>query len=107
MTMSRRPAVEPEDGAITSRPPQSRKILALPLGWSPSDTVPAMTARGGDSLRILYVSARYPPFVGGTEIHTAEVARRMVGRGHEVTVLDDCVRTDAHRRAESSKECAS
>jgi glycosyltransferase involved in cell wall biosynthesis len=35
----------------------------------------------------LYVSARYPPFVGGTEIHTAEVARRMVLRGHDVTVL--------------------
>ena len=40
-----------------------------------------------DSLRILYVSARYPPFVGGTEIHTAEVARRMAARGHDVTVL--------------------
>jgi glycosyltransferase involved in cell wall biosynthesis len=33
------------------------------------------------------VSARYPPFVGGTEIHTSEVARRMVARGHDVTVL--------------------
>ncbi len=41
----------------------------------------------GDALSILYVSARYPPFVGGTEIHTAEVARRMVARGHDVTVL--------------------
>jgi glycosyltransferase involved in cell wall biosynthesis len=41
----------------------------------------------GRSLSILYVSARYPPFVGGTEIHTAEVARRMAARGHEVTVL--------------------
>src|SRR5205085_2938136 len=38
-------------------------------------------------LSILYVSARYPPFVGGTEIHTAEVARRMAERGHDVTVL--------------------
>ncbi|HEY4610621.1 MAG TPA: glycosyltransferase family 4 protein [Ilumatobacteraceae bacterium] len=46
-----------------------------------------MRAQGGDSLRILYISARYPPFVGGTEIHTAEVARRMVDRGHDVTVL--------------------
>ena len=42
---------------------------------------------GGKALSILYVSARYPPFVGGTEIHTAEVARRMVARGHDVTVL--------------------
>ncbi|MEP7112656.1 MAG: glycosyltransferase family 4 protein [Ilumatobacteraceae bacterium] len=47
-----------------------------------------MTSSGdGRSLSILYVSARYPPFVGGTEIHTAEVARRMVLRGHDVTVL--------------------
>jgi len=38
-------------------------------------------------MRILYVSARYPPFVGGTEIHAAEVARRMAARGHDVTVL--------------------
>lgn len=38
-------------------------------------------------LRVLYVSARYPPLVGGTEIHTAEVAKRLVARGHEVTVL--------------------
>lgn len=36
---------------------------------------------------ILYVTARFPPFIGGTEIHTAEVARRMVERGHDVTVL--------------------
>ena len=41
----------------------------------------------GESLKLLYISARYPPFVGGTEIHTAEVARRMAARGHDVTVL--------------------
>jgi len=46
-----------------------------------------MRAEGGDALTILYISARYPPFVGGTEIHTAEVARRMAARGHDVTVL--------------------
>jgi glycosyltransferase involved in cell wall biosynthesis len=46
-----------------------------------------MTRASGGALSILYVSARYPPFVGGTEIHTAEVARRMVARGHDVTVL--------------------
>ena len=38
-------------------------------------------------MSILYVSARYPPFVGGTEVHTYEVATRMAGRGHDVTVL--------------------
>ena len=38
------------------------------------------------SLRILQVSARYIPFVGGTEIHTAQVSKNLVGRGHQVTV---------------------
>jgi glycosyltransferase involved in cell wall biosynthesis len=38
-------------------------------------------------LRLLLVSARYPPYVGGTEIHTAEVATRLVTLGHHVSVL--------------------
>src|SRR5206468_2382550 len=38
-------------------------------------------------LRLLYVTARYPPHVGGTEVHTAEVATRLAARGHHVTVL--------------------
>lgn len=38
-------------------------------------------------LRLLLVSARYPPYVGGTEIHTAEVATRLVALGHHVSVL--------------------
>lgn len=42
---------------------------------------------GGRPLRLLYVSARYPPYVGGTEIHTAEVATRLAAQGHRVSVL--------------------
>lgn len=38
-------------------------------------------------LRILMVSARFAPFVGGTEIHTGEVASELASRGHRVTVL--------------------
>lgn len=38
-------------------------------------------------LRITYVTARYLPETGGTEIHTHEVAQRMSARGHDVTVL--------------------
>lgn len=38
-------------------------------------------------LRILYVSAEYLPHTGGTEVHTHEVARRLVEAGHEATVL--------------------
>lgn len=37
--------------------------------------------------RTVFVTARYPPFVGGTEIHTAEVAKRMLHAGHDVSVL--------------------
>lgn len=38
-------------------------------------------------LDILFVTARFYPLVGGTEQHTYEVARRLVSRGHGVTVL--------------------
>jgi glycosyltransferase involved in cell wall biosynthesis len=39
------------------------------------------------SLRILMVSARYAPYVGGTETHVHEVGRRMKAAGHDVTIL--------------------
>lgn len=38
-------------------------------------------------MRILEISARYPPFAGGTETHTFEVSNRLVQRGHHVSVL--------------------
>jgi glycosyltransferase involved in cell wall biosynthesis len=38
-------------------------------------------------LRILYVTARFLPERGGTEVHTHEVAQRMTARGALVTVL--------------------
>ncbi len=47
---------------------------------------PAVTG-GSRPLRILQVSARFRPYVGGTEIHTAEVSAELARRGHEVTVL--------------------
>jgi hypothetical protein len=33
------------------------------------------------------VLARYSPYVGGTETHVHEVAKRMKTAGHDVTVL--------------------
>jgi len=39
------------------------------------------------ALRLLMVTARYFPYIGGTEVHTYEVARRMAAAGHDVTVL--------------------
>lgn len=37
--------------------------------------------------RIAYVSPRYVPFVGGVEVHVAQLAKRMVACGYEVEVL--------------------
>ena len=45
---------------------------------------------GSRPLRILYVTARFLPERGGTEIHTDEVAKRMSRRGADVTVLATC-----------------
>jgi glycosyltransferase involved in cell wall biosynthesis len=39
------------------------------------------------NLRILLVTARYFPFIGGIETHTYEVARRLAHKGAEITVL--------------------
>ncbi len=38
-------------------------------------------------LRVLVVTARYLPSIGGTEIHTFETARRIAADGHQITVL--------------------
>lgn len=48
---------------------------------------PNTTVPGQAKLRILMVSARYLPFMGGTETHVYEVARRMAAAGHSVTML--------------------
>lgn len=39
------------------------------------------------TLRVLFTTARYLPSLGGTEIHTAEVAKRLAARGHHVSVV--------------------
>jgi len=38
-------------------------------------------------LKILLVAHKFPPFIGGIEMHTFEVGRRMALQGHSVTVL--------------------
>lgn len=48
---------------------------------------PAAALAGSTRLRVLAVTPRYLPLVGGTEIHTYETARRMAAAGHNVTVL--------------------
>lgn len=43
-------------------------------------------------MRVLFVSAHFPPHVGGVETYTETLARGLVERGHGVTVV--CCRTD-------------
>jgi glycosyltransferase involved in cell wall biosynthesis len=51
-------------------------------------------------LRVLLVTARYLPHIGGTEIHTYEVARRLVAAGNDVTVLT----TDPDKRFNATEQ---
>ncbi len=51
-------------------------------------------------LRILFATARYLPSIGGTEIHTYEVATRAAAAGCEVTVLT----TDSSGRLRAREE---
>ena len=60
--------------------PQSRPVVAPARPRALPAPVP-----GG--LRVLLVTARYLPYVGGTEIHTYEVARRLAAAGNEVAIL--------------------
>jgi glycogen synthase len=49
---------------------------------------PLTAARNSNNrLRILMVTARYLPSIGGTERHTFEVSRRLAAQGHDVSVL--------------------
>jgi glycosyltransferase involved in cell wall biosynthesis len=52
----------------------------------PASQANVVQSKGG-VLRILFVAARYLPHVGGVEIHTYEVGRRLVAAGHHVSVL--------------------
>lgn len=45
--------------------------------------------------RVLMVAARYPPFLGGLETHTREVARRLPALGIDATVLTTVTDPDA------------
>lgn len=38
-------------------------------------------------MHVCYVTHRYPPQTGGVETHVHQLATRLVGRGHDVTVL--------------------
>lgn len=48
---------------------------------------------------LLFVTPRYPPFVGGTEVHAAAVARRLRAQGVDVRVLTTDTSADEPRDA--------
>ena len=54
----------------------------------------------GKPLRILFVAHRYLPGMGGTELHTHEVARRLAATGHGAVVLTTDRTGDLRRREE-------
>ncbi len=52
-----------------------------------SGTSESKRRRDSAGLRLAFAAARYPPFTGGIELHTEEVARRLAAHGLDVTVL--------------------
>ena len=50
-------------------------------------TTPMPRLEVNQQLRVLLVAHKFPPYIGGIEMHTFEVGRRMAALGHLVTVL--------------------
>lgn len=62
-------------------------VLALRLAdLLKADPTRTGARRRDRPLRILFATARYLPYSGGTEIHTYEIAKRLAARGAEVAV---------------------
>jgi len=74
--------ISPIDASVR---PEPRYDQDFPIQRSAAGD--ARPSSGNPPLRILLVAARYFPSVGGVEVHTYEVARRLTRRGHEVSVL--------------------
>src|SRR5512138_3167171 len=58
----------------------------LPVS-SAADVSRAPAPRRGNGLRVLMVTPRYFPYLGGVESHVHEVARRLAAQGLEPTIL--------------------
>jgi glycosyltransferase involved in cell wall biosynthesis len=84
------------DGGVAST--ISRLSAGICANSEPPSGSPAPPTR----LRLLLVSARYLPFVGGVELHVHEVARRLAARGVRVTILttDPSGRLSRHETAD-------
>ena len=62
-------------------------ISAVPGAVAPLEGSGISRQSRNQKLAILLVTARYVPEIGGTEIHTRELAERLARRGHAVTPL--------------------
>jgi glycosyltransferase involved in cell wall biosynthesis len=58
--------------------------MIIPTGQPGSTRAPS---RSVNALRVAMVASRFPPQLGGTEMHVSEVAQRIAARGVDVTVL--------------------
>jgi glycosyltransferase involved in cell wall biosynthesis len=65
----------------------AERTTANDLPIASTSPLPADQERTPSPRRILFVTARYFPLIGGTETHTFEIARRMKMLGHDGTVL--------------------
>jgi glycosyltransferase involved in cell wall biosynthesis len=61
-------------------------LIELPPDAGPA-AAPTLSAANWRAKKILLVAHKFPPFMGGIEMHTYEVGRRMAAWGHAVTVL--------------------
>lgn len=58
------------------------------LGTSSVNSADTFSKGGFDRpLNILQIAHKYPPFIGGIEMHTREISVRLARKGHKVTVL--------------------
>lgn len=64
---------------------QSAPILAMP--FAAAEVRHDRTIRSDQALRVLMVTPRYFPYLGGVESHVHEVARRLAAQGLELTIL--------------------
>ena len=54
---------------------------------TPASARPAKRHQDPRPLRIIMVAHKFPPFIGGIEMHVQNVGSRMAALGHQVTVI--------------------
>ncbi len=89
--MAERNPVEEAAPVMETTAPAHERLATAPMaaGWPQARP-----------LRVLQVTARYPPYTGGVENHVCEVSRRLAGAGVDVTVLT----TDPSGRLPASEQ---